>query len=244
MSKLSKKILKKIQKDHIKPRPKWQFILWHVSMWIFFTLSILLGSLVTGMLIFELMMTAWDFAPHLPRMSIFALLLFPAIWIASLAITVLIGYKAFSQTKKAYKHKPIWILTVSILISVIFGTIFFFTSFANHMNNLASSYIPPYADWQNNMTEMWVDPSNGIISGEITTLNEDETFTMTSHRGDTWTVNYSDASLPKESLEAGQTIIISGEENEEGFKANRIQPMHRKGPGHLLNSERKPGRDA
>ncbi len=237
MSKFSKDILNKIQKGEIKPRPRWHFVLWHALLWSSFALSILVGSLVTGMFIFEVRSTAWDLLPHIGFLHILPLLLLPLFWLVILALMLFLGYEAFSNTKKGYKYKPLLIIGLSILISIILGVVVFQANLANRVDQMGKEHFGPYSRWNSFVNESWVKPNMGIIAGQIIEINTEELITVVDYTGEEWYVNITDADMSDLSLEIGMEIMILGRESEDyNFEAKRIRDADA-GPPKFLNME-------
>lgn len=237
MSKLSKNILKKIEAENIKPRPKWQFIAMHVSLFALFGLSILLGSMVTGMIIREIVMTAWEFAPHIKGVSSLLLLVMPLIWAASLALVTCLAYKIFSKTKKGYKYKPTRILAISIVISILLGAGAHYLQFSSFMDNVMSDHIPSYAGLREKVEGAWDHTDEKMMMGEVIELGEEGLITVVNRQGETWSVVLSPEYF--EDIEIGDELMMRGERGEDQtFTAEKMRE-HGPGPGGPQKGERK-----
>ena len=68
---ISKKILQKIRKEQIKPKPKWEFLLKNYVFWGAFILSIIVGGLASSVAIFRLVNNDWDIMHKLGHHPIF-----------------------------------------------------------------------------------------------------------------------------------------------------------------------------
>jgi len=57
---LSGEVLEKIQQEKIKPKPKWEFTLKNIILGAVFSLSVIIGSLISSVLIYMLVNSDWD----------------------------------------------------------------------------------------------------------------------------------------------------------------------------------------
>jgi hypothetical protein len=229
MSKLSKNILQKIQADKIKPRPKWQFIAMHAALLILFGFSILLGSLVTGMIIHEVSMTAWDFAPHLTGMNSLLLLVMPLIWAASLAFVTFLAYKIFSKTKKGYRYKPTRILAISIIASILLGLLVNYVQFSHMMDDAMANHLPPYAGLRERVDGAWEHGDENMLMGEILELLEEGEAILNSTQDEVWMLM-----VPSEyfvEIEVGDEVMMIGERGEDFTFTVEKMRTHGIGPG-------------
>lgn len=235
MSKLSKAVMAKIEKEKIVPRPRWQFVLSHSLLWVLLFLSILLGSMVTGMFIHEIALTSWGFVPHLGGYEIWRILLLPVIWLITVVLTVIFTYKTFEHTKKGYKYQPLIIIAASIVISIILGASIFQLQITERFDRMAQENIGPYADWQGHLVEIWELPEEGLLVGEITSIESPEFIKIKTPNGKEWTVDISGVEVPwSVDLTEGEKIMVFGEAEEEGeFKAEIVSPMHRMMREHM-----------
>jgi hypothetical protein len=58
---LAHKVLDRIDEEHVVPRPKWQFTIKDRLFWVFWILSVLLGSLLAATLVFVLVNSGWEY---------------------------------------------------------------------------------------------------------------------------------------------------------------------------------------
>ena len=209
-------------------------------------ISILAGSAVMGMMIHEIMITAWDFAPELTGYRPFMLLILPLIWIATLTLLTLLSYKIFKKTKKGYKYPPAAIIGLSIVASVIFGSIMYNVSLANMVDGLMSDTLSPYAGLRHKIDQIWDQPGEGFIGGEVLAIAEDGTVTIQSHNDGEWTLM-----VPAEFMDdlgEGDKIVATGtreSEEEQTFQVERLRShsSHKGFPFGKDKGEGKEGRE-
>ncbi len=222
MNKVSKKILDQIEKKHIKPTPKWQFLLMHTAMWGLFAASILLGSIAVSVALFKIVASDWTIIPRLPGGPFIYL---PYLWILIFGIMIFIASVLFEKTEKGYKHQ-IWIVAVaSIVLSIILGSILFAVRFGEGVENSLRDNFKPYRQYQELREEIFHAPDHGVLPGRIIEIRDDIMIMMDDFSGIRWKVDITDAKLPLRDLREGEIVIAVGEKTGESeFKAEGIRP--------------------
>lgn len=212
MSTLSKKVMEQIKKGQVKPRPRWQFVLWHILFWALFVASIMIGSTVTGMMIHELIMVQWDFVPHLAGYNQFGIFLLPAIWLFSIGLLILLAYQSFLHTKKGYKYRASVVVAVSVIFSVILGTVVYHTKMAENIDSFAGEHFGPYAMVNEHVDSIWMKPGENMIAGEIIELKSDVEWVVEAYDGESWSVFIDDdTKIQDGEYSVGMSIIVAGE---------------------------------
>ncbi len=230
MTKLSQNILKKIKDAHIKPRPKWQFIAMHATLWIIVVISIIFGSLATSVIFRILSGTDWEVARMAGKNPIhsFALIL-PYVWFVFLGLIILVGSKLFSKTKAGYRHKPIFIVLTSVLISLIIGIGLYLAGVGNIVQKKLITNVGPYADWQQTRNQIMSAPERGVLVGKIIKINPQKQLMVVDFKSQKWTVNISNTKF-KNSIKPRIHVVVGvlGQKTgQDTFQANRIVPWKR-----------------
>lgn len=222
MNNVSKKILDKIEKEHIKPTPKWQFVAMHALMFILFGLSILLGSIAVSVSLFKIFASDWAIVPRLPGGPFIVL---PYLWFLLFGIMMLVASFIFEKTEQGYKHK-LWVVAIaSIALSIAIGSILFAIKLGEGVENGLRENFKPYREYIEMREEIWHAPEFGILPGRIIEIENDLMILMDDLSGVRWNVDISDAMLPLKDLFEGQTIVAIGEVLGVGqFKAENIRP--------------------
>lgn len=234
MNNISKSIIDKIKKSGLKPKPKWQFILWHILLWAVFVLSIILGSLAFAMILGALFSTHWDLLPYIgggPVKGFFLVL--PYIWLAALVLILFTANVLFKKTKHGYRIKPAYVVIASILISFCIGLGLYASRAHNFVERSVRENIKPYAVMQERMEKMWSAPDKGVIAGKIVEIKSDAIFMLNAVTGDLWKVNIQKGAKgfpPK----VGLSVIVLGKKiGENEFLAKGIRPWERVGQQRL-----------
>lgn len=222
MSKTSKKILDQIEKKHIKPTPKWQFMLMHGSMWTLFAASILLGSIAVSVALFKIVANDWTIVPHLPGGPFIVL---PYLWILILGVMAVVASILFEKTEKGYKHHLWTIGIASVGLSIVIGSVLFAVRFGEGVENSLRDNFKPYRQYQEFREEVFHAPDHGVLPGRIIEVRDDVMILMDDFSGMRWKVDISDAKLPLHDLREGKIVIAVGEKTNKGeFKADFIKP--------------------
>ena len=187
----------------------------HVLLWGVFGVSIILGSMATGLVLAKLFANDWTLIPRLPGGPVRGFLL--VLPIASQVLT---------KTKKGYKYHPWIIVALSILVSIALGSILFATKTADYVENAMRMNIKPYQQYQELREKIWHAPDNGILPGKVIKVSSDKLIILNDLTGKTWNVDISKAMYPHHmELEEGSNIIAVGDKTSENeFKADILKP--------------------
>ncbi|MFC1600149.1 hypothetical protein ACFL3T_03935 [Patescibacteria group bacterium] len=222
MTKTSKKILDKIEKEHIKPTPKWQFVLMHTALWVLFAASIIFGSIAVSVALFKIVASDWTVVPRLPGGPMIVL---PYIWILILGIMAVIGSILFEKTDKGYKHHLWTIGIASVGLSIVLGSILFAVRFGEGVENGLRENFKPYREYQELREEVFHAPESGVLPGRIVELQDDVMIMMDDFSGVRWKVDITDAKMPVREIQEGTIVIAVGEKtSKDEFKADWIRP--------------------
>lgn len=222
MSDISKSVIDKIDKKHIKPIPKWQFILMNVALWTIFVVTILLGGIATSIVILKLSNTQWELAPRIGGRFLIVL---PYIWFGLIALMVFLASKIFESTKKGYRRSHWVIAGISVLSSIILGSIFYITHAAENVEETMQRNLPPYKEFLEIREKVWHAPEEGILPGTIIEQTSDTLILLNDITGQTWEVDIEEAKLPFGiKLKVRMPVIVTGEKTGElEFKADEIR---------------------
>lgn len=207
MSDISQKILEKIKEKKIEPKSKWGFLLKDYLIWLFFGLSVLVGSLAVSVIIFLVV--------HLNSPMKPARMFLPYFWIIILTLFLFLAYYNFKYTKKGYKYNPYLIIVISILISIVLGAMLYRLSFGRKMEGVFYRRFPVYQKIMNRQGRMMVAP--GQLGG---VLNKD--FTLKSFTGEEWKIISKEMN---QELFDERVMIFGRPVSEKEFEAERIIPF-------------------
>jgi len=230
MSKLSKNILEKIHDKHIKPLPKWLFILGHVAVWGLFVFSILIGSAAVSLGLHKLfVLNDWGLVSKLPGGHVGGfLLVLPYLWILILGLMIFGAFKLFGKTEKGYKVHPWLVVGISVCVSFVLGSILFASRSAEGMENFMRHHVKPYQEFQEFREKVWHAPEHGVLPGRIVKVERDVMVLLDDFSGKTWEVDVSDAHMPpKMKINIGDVVVAVGKKTGESeFKAEGLKPAN------------------
>ena len=227
MSKLSSKILDKIKKEKVTPKPRWYFVLMHTLLGTAVLSSIFFGGIAVAIVIRHFMLTDWEMARQFAGGSIRSfIMLVPYIWIIFIGITILLADLLFKHTKKGYKLQPWKLVAGSIAISLILGGLFYVTKADKPIEEGLRNNLPPYQQWQIRKSQIFIAPEKGVLAGTISKINSEDKWIVIDFKDRQWFVDISKAQKPMRlKFEIGMDVGMIGEAIEEDlFKAFRIAP--------------------
>jgi hypothetical protein len=222
MSKVSKKILDKIEKEKIQPRPKWQFIAMHVLMFVLFGFSILLGAIAVSVILFKVVASDWAVVPRLPGGPLIVL---PYLWILIFGVMMVVASILFEKTDKGYKYN-LWLVAIaSIVLSIVIGSILFAIRLGEGVEDGLRQHFKPYREYVEMREEVWHAPEKGVLPGKIIKIDNRTMIILDDFSGNKWEVNIEDAILPKMELREDQLVVVVGKRTGESeFYAEGIKP--------------------
>jgi hypothetical protein len=206
MSKFSHRLLKKIQKQKIAPRPAWYFAVRKISLWIALVLLLIGGGIVTGVVIKFFTQTDLELLPHYPGgifhfAGRFAVLFF--LGIAVLAAVLFLAVAVFREMPRGYRIKSGVVLLAVLALSIFFGASLLNTTFFNNWERAH------FARMREHM--LWSDPERGLLSGRIV-QNLSGGIVVEDLNGARFSVDLSAArQLPLLPFTVGEEIRVVGE---------------------------------
>ena len=206
---LSNKILERIDDDQIVPLPRWRFIFLRISFWLLAIVSLIVGSLAIGAMLFLFI----DYHQHglfaVPRDMSDFLLMTPFIWIIVFVLFIAVARISIKHTKKGYRYSLRKIVLVSILLSLIFGFILNFAGVGKTTHDFFNK-VPMYNFFTHNSRNVWDRPVAGRLAGVILSVQGKNNFSIKDFNGHVWQVRLS---IPKSDSfvpEVNSTIRIYG----------------------------------
>jgi hypothetical protein len=228
MSDLSKNILEKIKNEKVKPTPKWVFLLKRSFIWGLFAVSVLIGSLAMGLILFQIQDA--DYASfhrmgHGPlEFMLFAL---PYFWVVLMAGFVALAFYNFRHTEGGYKHGVFAIVCLSVASSLVLGSTLYASGLTERLDRLLNT-IPHFEELNFGKRLMWQRPDRGFLAGTILQLDKNQALVLQDFAKKTWWVDIQKAEIdPPSILEAGARIKAIGEKlDPTHFDALLVTPWH------------------
>jgi len=223
---ISKKVLETIEEKHVELKPKWQFLLKDWVLWFVGGFSIIIGSVAVSVMILLVQDFDLDVARYSHRGSVVELFsAFPYLWGVILLVFVGIAYMQMKHTHTGYRYSPYVIVLLSVGLSIVIGTIFFFIGFGHSVDRVLSNKVPKYNMMIQQKAERWAYPERGLLAGIILRI-EDRSLLLEDVKKEEWVVRLESSEghvLPPFSV--GDRIGLVGEKLEDHvFVAHKIRP--------------------
>ena len=229
MSNLSKSIIDKIKKKHLKPTSKWIFHFKHSIMWGLFGLSVLFGSIAISIIFFQFRDAGWDIYSQMNDGVVeFILLALPYFWLVLMVGFLTLAYYHFRHTKKGYRYNIFAIIGLSLLTSLMLGSALYASGFSERLETLFQE-IPHYEKLHVGKRLLWHRPDQGFLAGTILQMGNGKIILLQDFRQEKWNVDIQDAKARKDiELKRGLRVRITGTDmGKHEFKAFGVAPWHR-----------------
>lgn len=220
-------VLDTIRKDHIQPRPKWEFMLKKYVIWALTALTLIVGSLAFAVIIYLVKNNDWDLYSQAPtNFPQFILLTLPYFWLIFLVLFVFLVYYNFRHTKKGYKYGFTLVIGATILLSIITGTLFYYLGFGQTIDQVFDERLPIYRELMKHRQIPWQRPEQGLIFGNVNNIYDDYHFELIDLNRHSWQVIYS----PSDTLEPitftpGMRLKLFGRQTSpDNFEVEIIRP--------------------
>lgn len=229
----TKDVLSQIKDQRLAPRPRWQYSLKNYLLWCLVCLATVLGALAVTTIIYILTDYDWDVFKYLNHSlwyQIFVTL--PYLWLASLTLLLVTIFYNLRHTKGGYHYEAYKIISLSVLISVLLGTIMFCSGFDSEIHEGLLERFPLYGRLVQTNRDVWVYPEQGLLAGHIIIFNDDQGFTLEDLHGNTWLVATNSQTIwdccggrPA----ATNTVIklIGTKQGDKNFKAKNIRSWNK-----------------
>ena len=207
------RVLDRIEGEHVTPRPHWEFIFKNYFFWTLGAFAVVLGAFAFSAALFRIENVGWRlYAAIRPDFFGFFLSVAPFLWILALAIFVLIGYLNIRHTKTGYRYPLGLIAAGAVLTSIVLGTFLYAMGFGGFIEGFVGDHPPFYQPIMLEEQSWWVDPTNGLLAGEImSAASNDTSFVVRDFSGKEWVVDGMDLRGPDLAAVArGGTVRIVG----------------------------------
>lgn len=222
---ISAKVWQKIADKHLKPLPRWRFLVKELILWGLFFVFLLVASIACAFILLEFLNADWDLYPQLTGSLIdYITMIFPYFWLICLSVVVVLAYYNFSLTRRGYKYGLLWIFLGTIFLSGLLGAVLYFTNLGQWLDSISEQYLPGHRVMVSRQSELWNRPEEGWLGGQIIMIALPQFVEIKSFDNHEWLVV-----LPQNNqrvpLRVGEFIKILGSPiGPETFEAKEIRP--------------------
>lgn len=228
MNDKANEILKKIEEKKIKPKSKWVFLIKDYLIWVLCGLTVLIGALAMGVIIFIINDNDWDIHGYLRKSFLtYVLILIPYFWIFVLGLFSLLAYLNYKHTRKGYLLNHHIIIFISVFAVLVLGWTLFASGISERMDKTFAQKIPYYKNTEMHKINFWSNPEKGLIAGKIIRIEDGYNFYLIDFGNNEWSVVGTEANLKKGiNMKVGERVKVIGEMDERGnvFYAQEIRP--------------------
>lgn len=221
MNKFSQSILERIKAEHRKPKARWIYLVYNISLWGFSLIAIFaLGIFLAGLFL-DISEAEWEIAGKYPGgLPSFLIQTFSWVWLAGIAAAVASAYVLMRKTKRGYRYGVLALAGVVFVASLTIGGALIFTPIPDAAQDLRWQrfHLPP-------PDELWQAPKAGLLLGEIIEAHE-KLIIVNAIDQSRWEVDIAKAKIPPMlELKLGLRIRALGkDQGENQFLADFVLP--------------------
>ena len=225
-SNLTESILHRVADKQLKPRPRWQFIIKQILIWLGVLLSIIFGSIASSILVFLIINNDWEVYDVVTHSLLqFIILTLPYFWLAVLALFISLAYFYMRKTKRGYRYSLWKLAFIYVVLCSLLGSVTYVYGGSQKIDRLLTINVPIYKTLVNQQTVRWTQPQTGLLAGDIETIDSNKKeFILEDIDGHQWHINYVDAKFDsKVKLIEDERVRLVGIKNDDNhFTAKQI----------------------
>lgn len=220
-------MMDKLKKEHIQPKPKWQFLLQSIFIGIGVVIFLIIGILAAAVV--ELFITdlhlleIFEFGPVRGMKALFIGL--PVFWLVVLGILGALTSVFMQRTETGHRHSLWWWFGAIIIIQIFGGIALAESNFGEHIERGMEHQIFQKHNIDQARDAFWNRADDGFLAGEIKRVNSTDIHIRTLD--DTlWVIQTHAADIhPQVEIKVGNKARFVGEKlTDNEFKALKIVP--------------------
>lgn len=218
---LSTKVLQQLEEKQAEPKPKWEFQIKNITIWVLGVLSVLVGAVAVSIITFSLRNNEWDlFEKFAPSRVQFFFTVIPYFWVLLFVIFIILADQIIKQTKKGYKYRLSAIIAITLFSSIGLGLFLYDAGIGRRIDDSFQNGSELYAKVLHNRQDRWVDPEHGVLAGVVVKVVSPAEFVIKDFNQKDWQV-LSD----NEAVRLEQRVKLIGEiTGDMVFSASEIRP--------------------
>ena len=176
-------VLERIERDALKPRPVWHFLLHEWSIRISAVLALALGSLATALTIY--LVDVHRYTEQNTTSSLWSAVFeaLPWVWLVILCVALFYSVHAFRETRRGYRYNSKWLVLGALTMSVFFGSALYAMGLGAKVDSYLLAEAPFYQPLTGFHHGRWMNLQSGVLAGTVLETGE-ETFTLQAVSGD------------------------------------------------------------
>jgi hypothetical protein len=147
-----------------------------------------IGSFAVGAILFLFL----DYNSHnligIPESITEFMLMIPYLWIIMFLLFILIARISITHTQKGYQYRIHSVIVVSVLLSIVFGSILNFIGVSKITNESLSEF-PVYHYVTYDARDAYTRPILGRLAGIIVSIQDNNNFTLQDFNGRIWQIH-------------------------------------------------------
>lgn len=231
MTNLSRKIIEKIQSEHIAPEARWKHLTRRTAIWIGATFAVVLGAFSLGLILFAALQLddeIFSFGPgRLLSPPVFRAI--PLILLIALAASVALAIVGFRNTRHGYRHRLVGIIGVLFFLVVIGAGAVHFAGLNRAADTSLRGAFPGYGRSIEDRERFWSQPKDGFLAGKIIGAHPSG-FSIAAFDGNIWRVETTHETIvrPMVVIMPHEKVKIIGDiVGDDRFEAEDIRPWER-----------------
>ena len=174
-TKLKSVVLSRIKQEQICPRSKWYFNCYELFVWLFWVLSVVVGSLAVAVSLFAITYQRYAFyeATHGDFWT-FIIETLPYLWFLVLVLMVIFAIFNIRHTKTGYRYSLWKIITSSLVLSLMGGAVLHVAGIGFEVDQKLGKYMNFYQSQEELEQGMWQKPGEGRLVGSLLTVDFDD----------------------------------------------------------------------
>lgn len=190
MTDLSQQVLETIQKEQIKPRPRYAIFLQRSVYWTIIVVALGLGAIAASVTIFSIANAEWDLLQKNMGGWKYLLLAVPYVWLVLFAGFVALAHYNLRHTKFGYRFSVLKAVVVYLVVTVSAGSLMYRLGAGASIEELIAES-NSYYHYLPGTRFIWSQPENGMLGGQIREIGESRRFILVDQGGHEWQVTVS-----------------------------------------------------
>jgi hypothetical protein len=211
MTDFERRVLDKIEAQHLKPTPAYVFLAKRSVFWLLAGVSILFGAISFAMLLFmisDYFSTGWRVLDNIHFNEF--LFVIPVVWLLAMGLFATSAAYGLRHTRRGHRFTPSSIAALVLAAGIVLGGGFHMADAGRAVHNVLAAHFPAYRNFTYVPFVEWSKPDAGFLGGTVMKV-EGNTIQLLDFKDKTWTIDMSGAKLKLDDTMAAEgDIAIEG----------------------------------